>query len=47
MVHWDAIPDADEGECEYPVRLLPSKWNPKTNHSRDSWRLDVHVKKHA
>lgn len=42
MVLWDPIPELDEPAQEYPVRLLPSKWNPK-NPCEDGWRLDIRI----
>ena len=46
MFQGDPIENRNENSHISSQRLLPSKWNPKQNHSEGCWRLDVKNKMH-
>ena len=41
MIRWDADKDRNEHSHVSSQRLLPSKWNPKKEHSEGAWRFDI------
>ena len=43
MIKWDENKDRNEPSYVLSQMLLPSKWNPKKEHSKGAWRLDVTV----
>ena len=41
MIRWDEDQDLNEPSHVSAQRLLASKWNPKKEHTKGSWRLDI------
>ena len=44
IMRWDENVSREEEGNDPAQRLLPSKWNPKGNHTEGSWHLDVETK---
>ena len=44
LILWDANEERNESSSTSSLRLLPSKWNPKGQHSDGTWRMDVILK---
>ena len=41
MIRWDADKDINKHSHVSSQRLLPSKWNPKKEHSEGAWRFYI------
>ena len=41
MIRWDEDQDLNEPSHVSAQRLFASKWNPKKEHTKGSWRLDI------
>ena len=41
MIRWDENKDRNEISNTSPQRFLPSKWNPRKEHSHELWIFDV------